>query len=270
MFSSSKTSPPVDPLLPNKQALDSKLSNSADASLASPFFLLQKSIQLYKTNLWTLVGYSAWMLFPFTILFFLNEFPKQTTLIVTSAIVVSAIEFIFAIWISIILTIVINKLDDKSNVDSTAIQKQSVNLMRPVVHIVVLQILFVLGGLILFIIPGILAAIWFVFAQTSAVLDNQTGAQALRFSKNLLRGRFFPVLYRIIAGPLFIIVIYSIIVSLFFSIIGTVFGFDMMKLMTNQTIPPWINLIEFGFEIFLIPLLACYMTLLYKELKRDQ
>lgn len=265
----SKTSPPTDPLLSDKETVNTQQSKSADAQLASPFFLLQKSIQLYKNNIWTLVGYSAWMLFPFTFLFFLNELPKQTTLIITSQIIVLAIEFIFAIWINIILVLIINQLDNKTKIDFTSVQKQSVFLIKPVVHIIVLQILFILGGLILFIIPGIIAAIWLVFAQTATILDNQTGTQALHISKNLFHKRFFPILYRIIVGPLFILLTYSIILSLFFTIIGTVFGFDMIKLMTNQTIPPWINLIEFGFEIFLIPLLACYMTLLYKELKRE-
>lgn len=52
----------------------------------------------------------------------------------------------------------------------------------------ILMGLAIMGGLILFIIPGILCALWFMLAQQVAVLEPLSGGPALSRSKALMKG----------------------------------------------------------------------------------
>lgn len=52
----------------------------------------------------------------------------------------------------------------------------------------ILMGLEIMGGLILFIIPGILCALWFMLSQQVAVLEPLNGAPALTRSKALMKG----------------------------------------------------------------------------------
>lgn len=56
----------------------------------------------------------------------------------------------------------------------------------------------VMLGFILMIIPGIIFWIWFAFAEFVLIKENLKGTQALSRSRELVRGRFFDVLIRII------------------------------------------------------------------------
>lgn len=77
-------------------------------------------------------------------------------------------------------------------------------LIWPALLSSVLVGLAVLGGLILLIIPGIIFAIWFSFTAYSVALDEKKGAEALKESHNLVRGRWWAVFWRlVIPGLLF-------------------------------------------------------------------
>jgi len=56
--------------------------------------------------------------------------------------------------------------------------------------------LLILAGLILLIIPGIIASIWFLFAGYVAVLQRRSLIETLRQSRRLTQGVFWPLLGR--------------------------------------------------------------------------
>jgi len=64
--------------------------------------------------------------------------------------------------------------------------------------VVLLQLLVVLVGLILLIVPGLVLIIWLYFGQYALVFDNRHSWPALLHSRDLMRGRFFKVATRII------------------------------------------------------------------------
>lgn len=56
--------------------------------------------------------------------------------------------------------------------------------------------LLVLAGVVLFIVPGVIASIWFLFAGYIAVLERRSVLESLRHSQRLTRGLFWPLLFR--------------------------------------------------------------------------
>jgi hypothetical protein len=59
--------------------------------------------------------------------------------------------------------------------------------IAPLVWTGILMVLAIMGGVVLFIVPGILFALWFGLAQHVVVLEGVSGVQALKRSKQLVR-----------------------------------------------------------------------------------
>jgi hypothetical protein len=64
--------------------------------------------------------------------------------------------------------------------------------------VVILKGLTILVGCIALIVPGIIFAVWFAFSQYAFVIDNKHGKAALRFSRELVRGYWWPLCGRIV------------------------------------------------------------------------
>lgn len=237
--------------------------------LASPFSVLAQSYRLYRANLWILVGYSAWLLFPIAGIFILSFIPDRTWIAYVSVGIFTIAQMLIGIWLSILFIKLVDVMDQKQPLDLPNIQKQSIFLLRPTLHVIARQFIFVFLGLIALVIPGIIMAIWYAFSQIALILDGKTGMEALTFSKTLVKGRIFQVLYRILAGPFIIGFIYSFFIAILFSIIALFSGIDLVKIMSGDNLPAWMELLQSSLEIFTIPLVAAYMTMLYKELRKN-
>lgn len=181
--------------------------------------------------------------------------------------IISLFEFILTFWIGIILILIVNAILEKQPIEAASIKQKSIVLLQPTARVLLLHIILVVIGFVLLIIPGFIALVWFAFAQTAVILDDQRGKQALLFSKSLSEGRFWRVLYSLITGPIIIGFIYSMIVAVIFSIGGSASGFDPTNITPETQIPGWIELFASILEIFAIPWLATYMVMLYKELR---
>jgi len=57
-----------------------------------------------------------------------------------------------------------------------------------------------LGASILFVIPGWIFAVWFIFTPLAVLFDNHRGMDALMASKNFVKGRFWAVFFRLLAA----------------------------------------------------------------------
>jgi len=237
--------------------------------LASPFSVLGQSFRLYRANLWVLVGYSAWLLFPIAGIFVLSFIPDHTWVTYASVSIFTIAQMLISIWLSIVFIKLVDLMDRKQPLDLPTVQKESIFLLRPTIHVMARQFLFVFLGFIALIIPGIVMALWYAFSQMALILDGKIGMEALTFSKTLVKGRFFQVLYRLIAGPLIIGFVYSFFIAILFLIIASSSGIDLIQAMSGNTVPAWIELLQSSLEIFTIPLVATYMTMLYKELRKN-
>jgi hypothetical protein len=115
--------------------------------------------------------------------------------------------------------------------EARAVYRRAWKLIGPFSWVFLLQVLTVIVGLVLLVIPGALAYIWLYFAQYAVVMDNQRSWPALLFSRELMRGRFFAVAMRIVVflavwsgfnswtGGAFVLVSWTL------GIIGAVTGF---------------------------------------------
>lgn len=75
-----------------------------------------------------------------------------------------------------------------------------------------LEILAIVSGLILLVIPGLIFVIWFTFTISIVVAENLSGTAALSRSKQLVKGRFWKTVGYLLF-PALIIFVYSFITS---------------------------------------------------------
>ena len=109
----------------------------------------------------------------------------------------------------------------------------------PLFWILFLSGLVNIGGFILLIIPGIIFSVWFSFSQYAFVVDDTRGVAALKRSKELVRGYWWPVFGRTILIMIITFLISSI--RFFGSIINI---------------------------LFLTPFIIVFFSSLYEDLKR--
>lgn len=72
--------------------------------------------------------------------------------------------------------------------------KVGLGRLLPLIWTSILVGLAVLGGFILFIIPGVIFAFWFCLSTHVVVLENQSGGSALSRSRELMRGNILTAL----------------------------------------------------------------------------
>jgi hypothetical protein len=82
--------------------------------------------------------------------------------------------------------------------EALAVYRRSIELVPAFFWIALLQVLVIAVGVVLLIIPGLLAFIWVYFAQYALVLDSRRSWPALLYSRDLMRGRFFKVAVRVL------------------------------------------------------------------------
>jgi hypothetical protein len=112
-----------------------------------------------------------------------------------------------------------------------------------------LTLLAFMGGLLLFIVPGIIFVIWFSLAIFVLVNENIIGTKALSKSKEYIKGKWWSVFWRF--------VFIGIVSSVFSMILSAVFS----KMPLGQQV------INFASSLVMTPLTVIYTFLLYLKLK---
>lgn len=234
--------------------------------LETPRDLLIRTFRLYRAQFWLFIGYAAWLLPPLAAFLILTSLPENP-LTNTLAILAIFVQIFVSIWMAICIMKSVVLLEQKQVVDPNRLSVESLRRIHPVLIVAFLQILIIFGGLILFIVPAILFWVWYAHSQISTAVDNKRPLDALTYSRALVKGRFFPVLWRLIAGPIVIGLGYTFVLGFILLIIGTILGFDPVVILSDEP-PLWTQLIESMGDIFVIPLLIIYSILLYTDLKK--
>lgn len=234
--------------------------------MRSPIDLITESFTLYRNNFATLIGYSAWILLPFAGFVLLNFLPR-TLPILSLGFILFIIETFIAVWISIILIQLSASIIQNKTVVPIQLQQSSTKLIYPVLIVGLLQLLVILGGFILLIIPGLIFMVWYVFVQFSAVLDNKKGMEALSHSKTLVQGRFWKTLLNAYGGSLLILLFYSFIIAIIISLVATASGVQPELLLSGDIL--WVNIIESLGDVIFIPWIVIYLTQVYLDAKQS-
>ena len=112
--------------------------------------------------------------------------------------IVFAASLVFAIWVTIALTRTIYACLLAKPTEWRETFSSSNSFIWPMIFTTFLVGLIVLGGTLLFIIPGIIFAVWYSFTSYTVIFEGAKGLSALRASKSLVVGRWWPIAWRIL------------------------------------------------------------------------
>lgn len=235
--------------------------------MTSPLAILRASARLYRAQAPLYVGYASWLLLTYAA-FVLASFIQEPTVRDVAMIVIQIADTLLWMWAGILLTLItIDVLAGKAP-DTAALPRAAWALVWPFAWVSLLQGLVSLGGFLLLVIPGLVFAVWFAYAQQALLVDGKRGVEALSHSRELCRGRFLTVVWNLVAGPLLVGAAYLMVLSATFAIIAaaTHVPIDML---VGERPPLWADMIATVSEIFLMPLFYLYWTLSYQELKKS-
>ena len=176
---------------------------------------------------------------------------------------------------TISLTLFLSSGEDKASVK--ALFKKSHPLIIPGFWLTSLYSLIVIGGLLFFIIPGIIFAYYFAFSFYILVLENIRGINALYASREIVKERFWAI-----AGRILIIIAFTAILSLFIRYVSTAIfllfnpnSFNFSNIisgikpefsLSQSAVLLIINLLmNIGYYFIITPLALIYHILLYKN-----
>jgi hypothetical protein len=204
--------------------------------LLGPTKLWSKAVGAYKQNLSTLI---PWMILPAVLDFAANfatrESGNEFTPVAIIASVISGIAYL-------VLTGAISYL--VSGLKANESLKKGINKFWSLLWVSILSGLMVLGGFILLVIPGIIFSIWVSQAIFVVLFEDKTGTKAIRRSKALVKGLFWPVFGRLL---------FTLLPALGLMVIGAI-GL------------PGVIVSSLILSLALMPILFAYEYFLYKDL----
>jgi len=143
--------------------------------------------------------------------------------------------------------------------DNTGIResyKRGFQILGFYIWVYFLLTIIIIGGFLLFIIPGILFSIWFSLAVFVIVFEEKKGFNVLLRSRDLIEGRFGRVLWRLLIIGLIIIILLSLISFL------VLFAFKDKQIENELT-----EVMRYFYQLFILPFFLTYVFLIYQNLK---
>ena len=179
--------------------------------------LFKDSFEIYKQKFWIFIKLASINIvtllafIPFVLLFYFSLFYSPI-----NNIYLYALSFIY-LTIYIIVSIIISFLVQIAFIFIAKERNSSINMQQSLlkawsiansfVWISFLVGLCVLGGFILFIIPGIIFATYFSFSNYILVSENKKGKLALIESKRLVKGNWWQIFGRLLTVGIFAAII---------------------------------------------------------------
>jgi hypothetical protein len=224
--------------------------------------LLQFTWELYRKNLQVFLGYSAWILIPYIFIIIIKMAPMGTASSEIAINILLIIQAITAAWITIVITVVTSSIARKKQIKLSRLGRKAISRMLHVIVVTILSSLVTIGGTILLVIPGFIFCIWYSFALQEVILRAKRGWNAMRESRELVKGRFWGVAWRILGGEFFISLCYIFIISIVISAISAIAGIPEPSIGITE-VPLWTDVLINIAEMFMLPMFIIYHTLLY-------
>ncbi len=191
--------------------------------LISPTEIIKTSLNLYKNNWRKFVPYLILLFLPTLIISLLGAASLYLYVYLPSSNIISSLvllavivaSLIFTLWVAAAFTKTLYLCANQQAVGSwKETFSASSRLIWPIIITSILVGLIVLGGTILFIIPGIIFTIWYVFTYYIIVVEEKKGLEALKISKALVVGRWWSIVWRLLLPGLVFGIGAAIIVGL--------------------------------------------------------
>lgn len=177
---------------------------------------------------------------------------------------------VFSIWISLsFIRVLVKRLGNQKTEPIRTELQQTTKLIVPAIIVSILTTLAVFVGFALFIIPGIIVAVWFAFAMYSVALEDSKGTEAMLHSKELSKGRWAAVLWRLLAPA----VVFAVILIFLQWIISWPFDIVMGLVKPTSSLVltlyvAFMSLLGVVVSLLITPLNTLAPTILYLELKK--
>ena len=173
--------------------------------------------------------------------------------------ILSIASAVIGVWFSIVkIRIIAARYENKDIASIGSYIHSDKKLILPAIGASILSGIAILGGFLIFIIPGIIFAIWFAFVMYSVALDNQDSISSLSFSKNLVKGRWWAVLWRLLV-PASIFIVGTYILQTPLSII--------LKTFNSVFILAFVTIATYAINILFAPFIITSQVILYSNLK---
>jgi len=213
--------------------------------------LLKRTFSVYKARLGTFLGI---MVFPLICsVFFLilpANFKKNLLLGISLFIIFWLAVMVTSLWSSVSLLYAIKEREEKIGIVESF--RKGWHKIISFVWISILAGFITLGGFLLFIIPGIIFAIWFAFPIYVLVSEDLRGMNALFRSKQLVSGKWGSVALRLFTIGVIALVIYSVI-------------FFPLSFFVGKKAADIVGSI---ISLFLTPFSVTFTFLIYEDLKK--
>ncbi len=207
--------------------------------------LLEKTWSVYKNKFWLAIG----ILVAPVVLMTLASYVGQTDLSPVASII-SLVAALIMFWAQGALVLLF--LNRESDLSVKSAYKNAWPKYWSLLWVSVLTTFITLGGFWLFVIPGLIFTVWFMFSMVVLMAEGERGIKALVKSREYVRNNFWPVV-----GRYFTIMI---LVLLAYAILGIVTAG-----LTDSDI--WSVILANLLMLFVIPALVIYQVLLYEDLK---
>lgn len=176
--------------------------------------------------------------------------------------VIFVASILFTLWATIALTQLLKNLI--VNQPTAPLRENlSVNsaLIWPVIYTTVLIMLIVAGGTLLLIVPGIIFSVWYAFGYYAVIFDKQKGRAALKYSKGLVTGRWWAMLWRLVVPALF----YGMILI----IINYIFSYGLTYILSGAAYTVTTGFLTSIISVLAAPLTAFTGVILYLSAKEN-
>ena len=246
--------------------------------LISATNIISKSFDLYKKHAILYIKYMLIMLIPTGLVAIMSSIVGPSFLAVASfgfawTIVLYVFIMLFgsvaSIWISLALIRAIrdNYLGQAGQPIKTELKNSSKLLLAAIVASILVSFITI-GGFILLIVPGIIFAVWFSFSIYGIAIEEHDPILALKDSKNLVFGRWWAVLWRIV-GPAIFFAFIAMAIQWLVSIPVNMLDNTMLENTYGYYfIAGFLALVNLCVTLIITPLSTAAPTILYLELKK--
>ncbi|MFA5128812.1 MAG: glycerophosphoryl diester phosphodiesterase membrane domain-containing protein [Patescibacteria group bacterium] len=229
--------------------------------------LIRESWALYKNNFALFAKIIAWLLIPSVILSLLPYFISNPVVFMATNFLLSLASWMLSVLIMIALILAMDAVLKKEPVNLKNIYNLSYSKTFSGIIISILVSLAVGFGTLLLIIPGIIFSVWFSFSLYILVLENKKGTEALSASRQLVKGKFWPILWRWIAPNFVYGIILLIVILIPVYIIDFAVGQPGASFTATSTW--WSMIIANVIPVFAAPLFYALGFILYNSVKKS-
>ena len=232
--------------------------------------LIVDSWNLYKNNWRKFLPFVIMLFLPTLILSALGAITLYLSVYLPSSsltsniviLVVFAASMVFAVWVAIALARTMFDCLSAQPTDWKQTFSASSGLIWPAILASFLVTLSVLGGTLLFIIPGIIFAVWYNFTFYAVVLEGSKGLNAMRASKSLVVGRWWSIAWRLLVA------------AVVFGLLNSALSYALISLIKLLPLPMFIQSTSAGVfssltSAIIAPLSAGATLILYQSAKQN-